>query len=243
MTMILGAAVAAGGVFIINMSNNVEKGIRVISDREKYLKLNDLLTKGINDSIICTSALSGKNIANAFTPSGVSLLPFTMNLLGTSQTINGSWKSPEFLKIRDVRLYITEPDLKTGIRRDVSGAPVLNAVNGLIRIFAEKGTPAINRPRHDILNPKVMVYYESVGASRILYACFSSIGEGALCTLGGGVFNTYAPIGDRPRCEPFAKCLLDEQGVIDAAGSCSAPYLKIRISPDGYVCQWCNQNL
>jgi hypothetical protein len=242
MIMVAGAAIAGAGVYMMTMSQNVEKGIRSISNREKYTNLNTLLTTGLEDSIVCTAALSGKDITNAWTPNGVSLTPFSINLLGTTQNINSTWRSPESLKISDIRLFVTEADLRTGLRRDIATSPFLKAVNATVKITATKGTPALGMAKNDHFIPKLMLYYETVGTQNILYACFSSKGEGALCTLGEGIFNSYAVVGSRPRCEPYGKCLLDDQGLINSSGTCTAPYLRVRVSPNRYICQWCNQH-
>lgn len=240
--LVLGVAVAAASVYLMEMSVTVEKGIQTISNREKYLRLNTTLRGVFNAPTLCTAAFSGKNISDGLTADGVSLLPFTANIGGVNEVINGNWRSDEGLQIEDIRLYLEPADLKTGLRRDIAGSPVLNAVNGTIRIRTNKGTPALNLAKFAHLNVPVTIYYEPIGGNRILYSCFSHNGEGALCTLMGGVYNAYAAIGTRPRCEPFIKCHLDGQGALSSI-TCTAPFNQVQISDTMFMCQWCNQNL
>lgn len=240
MILVLGAAVAAASVYLMDLSVTAEKSIKIISDREKYLRLNHVMREVFLSPTLCTAALSGKDINQAFDPDGLSLLPFTANIGGVNENIDGNWKSGEGLKLKDIKLFVSGADIRTGIKRDIAGSPSLNAINGEIWIQADRGTPSLNLPKYEDLRVPVMIYYEPT-AGRSLYSCFGNAGEGALCTLMGGVYNSYSPIGTRPRCEPFAKCHLDGQGA-QTVLNCTAPFQKVQISTGMFLCQWCNQN-
>lgn len=241
--LIVGASVVGLSVYLMNLVFSVEKDIQTISDREKYLRMNQAFREVFDNPILCTAALSGKNITGAFSPNGMSLLPFTTKIYGSNQNINSSWKSDEFHPLKDIILIAETTPVKTGLLRDIPSPPTLDATNATIRVYAETGTPVLSKPKYEHLNIKVMLYYETTGANRTLYSCFRDNGEGAMCTMIGGVYNAYAAIGNRSRCEPFEKCHLDGQGAGPSSITCTAPFQKVQISPDRYFCQWCNSNL
>ncbi|GEM_PF-3410584 len=239
MVLFLAAAVSAGAFYLMRLSHNVESQIKIISKSEKYLRINEILREQFEDPQICTAILSGKSLGGALTANGVSLLPITTNLLGSTEVLNDGWRSPVGNKLKDIRLKLENTLLRTGLKRDSLTSPNIDVVNGEIYISTYEGTPSLNVARHSLLKVKVMVYVNS--GSHTLYACFSSTGGPAMCTLSGGIYNSYGT-GTRPKCEPYSRCHLDGQGIVSDPTLCSNPFSAIRTGPATYFCQWCNRN-
>lgn len=240
LVLFLAAGVSAGAFYLMRLSRNVESQIKVISKKEKYLRLNELLREQFEDPQICTAILSGKSLVGATGLTGVSLLPITTNLLGATETLTNGWRSPVGNNLKDIRLKLEATPLRTGLKRDLPSSPDIDAVNGEIYISTQEGTPSLRVAKHIPLRVPVMVYLDST--TNALYACFSSTGGPAMCTLSGGIFNSYGT-GSKPECEPYSKCHLDGQGIVSDATHCTSPFTAIRTGPGSYFCQWCNQNL
>lgn len=240
MVMVFSLAVGAAAFYVVNMSNVIEKKIAWTTNRERYETLIDIMRPQFLDPMICTSSLSGKNISSAFSTDGMSLLPFSMNILGTNSTLTSNWRTPAGNKLQDIRLILeTGTPVKTAIKRDLASAPNLNAQIGKIQITTTKGTPSLKVAKHEQFNINVMVYYTD---DHSLYSCFDIAGEAAMCTYTGGVYNAYSVTGNKSRCEPFSTCYLQGNGVVGNNSSCTTPFTPGNIGVNLYICQWCNQN-
>ena len=240
MIMVFALAVGGAAFYVMNMSTVIEKKITWTKNRERYESLIDILRPQFLNPMICTSSLSGKNITAAFNADGMSLLPFSMNILGTNSTLQLNWKTPTGNRLQDIRLYLEAgTPIKSGIRRDLSAAPNLNVQTGKIQIITTKGTPSLKVAKHEKFNINVMVYYTDANS---LYSCFDIAGEAAMCTYAGGVYNAYSLVGSKPRCEPFTTCHLQGNGVVGNNTSCTSPFSPANIGANLYICQWCNLN-
>ena len=239
--MVLGAAVSFGFVMLLSTTQKVEEDIRRISKSTKYRQLQSLVKDHLTNSQICTAALSGKSLNDAFTPSGMSLLPFNLRLFNKNETLVADWRSPLGNNLEDIRLFIDESDLKIDIKRDLPASASFNVINGKVHLFTKKGTPGLKTPKHQHLIINLMIYYTN-DADRLLYACFSDREEEALCTLSGGIFNTYAAILGQSRCEPEMKCRLASNAIVNNPALCLPPHTVKPIGSSLYFCTWCNQN-
>jgi hypothetical protein len=239
--MIAGASVSLGFVMLLNTTDKVEQDIRTMSNSSKYRQLQSLVKDKLMNSKSCTAALSGKSLVPAFTPNGMSLLPFNLRLFNNNETLDTGWRSPLGNNLEDIRLYINEADLKTDIKRDIPSSISFNAVRGKVHLLTTKGTPGLQTPKHQHLIMDVMIYYTN-DVDKILYSCFSDREEEALCTLSGRIFNTYNAIAGRARCEPEKICQLATNAVVADPTLCAPPYAAKEIGGGSYFCMWCNQN-
>lgn len=74
-----------------------------------------------------------------------------------------------------------------------------------------------------------------------LYDCHGTRSLAQVCEISGGAYDvTYSP--KEYRCNADLVCKNSDQGLINCASNCAAPFKKMFLAPDKCICQWCNAN-
>ncbi|GAB4417656.1 MAG: hypothetical protein OHK0056_26680 [Bacteriovoracaceae bacterium] len=240
--LVASLAIALLGMHIMQLTKQMESVNHHDQKQLAHIQFTNGLRKILENPGRCTNALQGKDIEDAFSPDGLDILPFAEKYAGQDVIFQSNWRSPEGAILDRIVLNVDPTVVRNNIRRDIPSSPVLTAFNATLTVFSKEGTPSMKSGKHDYLKIEIMLYSRVVGGKRNLYSCFGKYGDGALCTISGGAYNTGAVLSGRAACEPDENCFVSKVGLVTNPSLCISPFTPFEIAAGMYECHWCNQN-